>query len=130
MASFIVSRCNVSSAHKTHIIEIDVGVDLSNALFELAKHQGRSICVHNGRGVVEQVTLRQPTGKIVTHQGSFNIISISGTITPSSTLESAGELEVNLSTIAHEMIGGILMSPLVASSPVILTVVSFPVTEF
>ncbi|CAI8584977.1 unnamed protein product [Vicia faba] len=118
----------MSSAPITHIIEIDVGVDLSNALFELAQHRGRSISVLNGRGMVEKVTLRQATGRIVTHQGKFSIISISGTIIPSSTLESAGELEVNLSTPAFEVIRGIVISPLVASSPLILTVVSSPIT--
>ncbi|CAI8583555.1 unnamed protein product [Vicia faba] len=128
MSSFIVSCCNMSNALITHIIEIDVGVHLSNALIELAQRRGRFISVLNGRGMVEQVTLRQATGRIVTHQGRFNKISISGTIIPSSTLESVGELEVNLSTLAFEVIGGIVMSPLVASSPVILTVVSSLIT--
>ncbi|CAI8583554.1 unnamed protein product [Vicia faba] len=128
MPSFIINRCKMSSAPITHIIEIDVGVDLSNVLFELAQHRGRSISVLNGRGMVEQVTLRQATGRIITHQGRFNIISIFGTIIPSSTLESAGELEVNLSTPAFEVIRGIVISPLVASSPVILTVLSSSIT--
>ncbi|CAI8600258.1 unnamed protein product [Vicia faba] len=120
----------MSSANITHIIEIGVGVDLVDALFELARRRRRSIRVLNGRGVIEQVTLRQPTGRIVTLQGSFNIISMAGTILPSSTLESAQELDVYLSSSSYEVIGGSVVSPLVASHPLVLTVVLYSDNAF
>lgn len=116
----------MSGGNITHIIEIGVGVDLPEALFELARRREMSIRVLNGRGVIEQVTLRQPTGSIVTHQGSFSILSMAGTIIPSSTVENAGELEVCLSSASYEVIGGSVVSPMVASHPLVLTVVSHP----
>jgi len=49
-------------------------------------------------GVVAQFTLRYPTGEIATHQGRFQIISLSGTILKSPTLTSVGGLTIYLAS--------------------------------
>ncbi|XP_058777522.1 AT-hook motif nuclear-localized protein 29-like [Vicia villosa] len=118
---------NVLCSHK---LEISSGYDIVNSIFGYVHHPGRGICIFNGKGMVEKVTLRQSTGKVVTLQGKFQIISISGTIPSPTTLGNVGGLMINLLGTTRQVIGGTVIPPLVALSPVVLMVASFASSEF
>ncbi|CAI8610475.1 unnamed protein product [Vicia faba] len=109
----------------SHVLEIIDGVDVSKSLFDYARRQGRGVTILNGNGEVARARLRQPTGRVITLQGKLEILSISGTIFPSPTPEIVGGLRVRLSGTNGQMIEGSVISPLVASGPVILTATSF-----
>jgi predicted DNA-binding protein with PD1-like motif len=109
----------------SHVLEITSGADVSKCLFDYVYHRGRGISILSGNGEVANVTLRQPTGRIETFVGRFNILSISGTIFPPMTPVSARGLEVCLASTTGQMICGNVMPPLVASGLVVLVVVSF-----
>lgn len=113
------------------MLEIRTGADVAKSIFDYVHHKGRGICIISGIGVVEQVTLRYPTGEIATHQGKLQIVSISGTIFPSPTPTNVDGLTINLFDTKGHMFGGNVIPPLVASSPVVLTTASFanPVIE-
>ncbi|GAU38190.1 hypothetical protein TSUD_264160 [Trifolium subterraneum] len=112
----------------SHVLEITHGVDLSTSLMHYARHHGQSICILNGNGLVENIKLRQPTGKIFNYMGRFKILLISGTILPSE--ENAGDLTILLSDTNEQEIGGSVVPPLMASGTVKLTVASFANTTF
>lgn len=57
------------------------------------------------------VRLLQSTGNVVFLQGSFEILSISGTVIPSETIPSAGGLVVYLMGKSGEVIGGSVVPP-------------------
>ncbi|XP_058782941.1 AT-hook motif nuclear-localized protein 29-like [Vicia villosa] len=109
----------------SHMIEISVGDDISKSVVDYAHRQGRGICILNGDGLVTHVRLCLPTGRVVILQGRFEILLISGTIFPMPTSMNVGGLTVYLSGTNEQVIGGSVMPPLVASSSVTLTVVSF-----
>lgn len=113
-----------------HIIQIDAGVDLASILFDFARSRGRSIRILTGVGVVAQVTLQQSNGGIVILQGMFDILSFRGIMIPISTLECIGALQMTLSIITGDVIGGSVISSIVAFSPMIVTIVSFPNIAF
>jgi hypothetical protein len=120
---YVIVTKHIPSA--SHVLEITSGADLSKCLFDYVYHRGRGISILSGNGEVTNVTLRQPTGRIETFVGRFDILSISGTIFPPMTPVSAGGLEVCLASTTGQMIWGSVMPPLVASGPVVLVVVSF-----
>ncbi|XP_058782917.1 AT-hook motif nuclear-localized protein 27-like [Vicia villosa] len=111
-----------------HIIEIDAGVDLLSILFEFARSRGRSIRILSGTGVVADVTLQQPNRRFVSVLGMFDLLSIHGTIIPMSRMECLGVLQITLSdpwSDEDDVIRGSVISPLLAYSPMRVTVVSF-----
>ncbi|KAI5402570.1 hypothetical protein KIW84_050251, partial [Lathyrus oleraceus] len=120
----IVTQDNTNVVN-SHMLEISVGDDISKSVFDYAHRQGRGICILNGDGLVTHVRLRLPTGRIVTLQGRFEILLISGTIFPTPTPMNVGGLTIYLSGTNEQVIGGSVMPPLVASSLVTLTVASF-----
>ncbi|CAI8600209.1 unnamed protein product [Vicia faba] len=121
----IIEKYDNPNALNSHILEITSGSDVSLSLFDYARRQGRGISILCGNGIVTHVRLLQPTGNIEILQGNFEILSISGTIFPSETLSSAGELVVHLMGTSGQVIGGIVMPPLMASSSVTLMATSF-----
>lgn len=107
------------------IFEIDDGTNISRGLFEFARCRGVGICVLGGYGVVSQVTLRQSDERTLILNGRFTILSISGTILPPPTPESAESLTVSVSDTTGQVISGIVVPPLVASGRVVLVAASF-----
>ncbi|CAL5208979.1 unnamed protein product [Lathyrus oleraceus] len=120
--SITETRDNVLYSHK---LEITSGSDIVSSIFGYVHHRGRGICILGGKGVVEKVTIRQSTGKVITLQGRFQIISISGIIHSPTTPGDAEGLMVNLSGTTRQVVGGIVIPPLMALGSVELMVASF-----
>ncbi|XP_058782933.1 AT-hook motif nuclear-localized protein 29-like [Vicia villosa] len=121
----IIEKHDNPNALNSHVLEITCGSDISQSLFDYACRQGRGINILCGNGIVANVRLLQPTGNVVMLQGNFEILSISGTIFPSGTPSSAGELVIHLMGTSGQVIGGTVMPPLMASSSISLMAASF-----
>ncbi|XP_050879656.1 AT-hook motif nuclear-localized protein 29-like [Lathyrus oleraceus] len=121
----IIENRDNPNALNSHVLEITSGSDVSQSLLDYARRQGRGISILYGNGIVTNVRLLQPIGNVIILQGSFEILSISGTIFPSETLSSVGGLVVYLMGTSGQAIGGNVMPPLMASGPVTLMVASF-----
>jgi hypothetical protein len=118
----------VGNSLNFHVLEITHGADVLRSVFEYARREGKGICILNGNGMVAHAILRQPTGRIVSLLGRFNIVLISGTILPSPT--NAGELTVFLSDTTGQGFGGSVMPPLTALGTVTLMATSFADATF
>ncbi|XP_058782935.1 AT-hook motif nuclear-localized protein 29-like [Vicia villosa] len=124
----IIEKHDNPNALNSHVLEITSGSDVSQSLFDYVHRKGRGINILCGNGIVTHVRLLQSPGNVVFLQGSFEILSISGTVIPSETIPSAGGLVVYLMGKSGEVIGGSVMSPLVASGSVTLMASSFAST--
>ncbi|KAJ0442774.1 putative AT-hook motif nuclear-localized protein 15-29 [Helianthus annuus] len=112
---------------RSHILEISSGADVIESLNVYARRRGRGVSVLSGTGVVADVTLRQPAdcSKAVTLHGRFEILTLSGTVLPPPAPESASGLSVFLSGGEGQVVGGVLVGQLIASSPVVVVAASF-----
>ncbi|XP_057776521.1 AT-hook motif nuclear-localized protein 25 [Salvia miltiorrhiza] len=120
----IVTR-DSPNALRTHILEVASGNDVVDSVSVYARRRGRGVCVLSGSGAVANVTLRQPTTGIVTLQGRFEILSLSGTVLPPPAPEGSGGLSIFLSGGQGHVVGGSVAGPLVAAGPVVLMAASF-----
>ncbi|CAK8572909.1 unnamed protein product [Lathyrus sativus] len=103
-----------------HVFEITAGEDVSKSIFDYVRRRRRRINIFNGIGEVAQATLRQPTGKIVTIRGRFQIISMSGTFFPSQRTTMECGLEVLLCGTEGQVVRGSVIPPLIALGSVYL----------
>ncbi|KAK7351834.1 hypothetical protein VNO77_11564 [Canavalia gladiata] len=110
---------------RSHVLEVTAGADVVESLSSYARRRGRGVCVLSGTGTVANVALRQPGGSVVTLHGRFEIISITGTVLPPPAPPGSDGLSVYLSGAQGQVVGGGVMAPLVASSPVVLMAASF-----
>ncbi|CAI8603881.1 unnamed protein product [Vicia faba] len=108
-----------------HVFEIAAEADVSKSLFDYVRRRGRGLSILSGNGEVAQVTLQQSTGEIVTLRGRFQINSISGIISQTPTQAKVEGLIVKLSDTNGQLVGGNVIPPLVAFSPVFLVSYSF-----
>lgn len=123
----IVTR-DSPNALRSHVLEIAAGADVMESVSNYARRRGRGVCVLSGSGTVSNVRLRQPaapTGSVVTLQGGFEILSLSGTVLPPPAPPSAGGLSIFLSGRQGQVVGGSVVGPLIASGPVVLMAASF-----
>lgn len=69
---------------RAHILEVGGGCDVFEAVAGYARRRQRGICVLSGSGIVNNVSLRQPAaaGSVLTLQGRFEILSLSGSFLP------------------------------------------------
>lgn len=121
-----------SDALKTHLLEISSGADIMETLNNYARQRGRGVCILNGKGKVSNVIIRQPkntssslSGDVVTLLGTFEIISITGTILPPPAPPEFRGLSIFLSGGQGQVLGGTVIGPLIATGAVILTATSF-----
>ncbi|KAG6438236.1 hypothetical protein SASPL_103173 [Salvia splendens] len=123
----IVVTRDSPNALRSHVLEVASGNDVVESVGNYARRRGRGICVLSGGGTVANVTLRQPAaaGAVVTLHGRFEILSISGTVLPPPAPPGAGGLSIFLSGGQGQVVGGIVVAPLVASGPVVLMAASF-----
>ncbi|XP_058777457.1 AT-hook motif nuclear-localized protein 27-like [Vicia villosa] len=121
----ITATCVIPNDICSHVFEIAAKADVSKSLFDYVRRRGRGISILSGNGEVAQATLQQSTGKIVTLHGWFQINSISGTIPQSPTRAEVGGLFVKLSDTNGQVVGGNVIPPLVALSPIFLVAYSF-----
>ena len=117
------------NALKSHVLEVSAGSDIVESVSNYALRRGRGVCVLTGSGAVTNVTLRQPTAPagstVVTLQGRFEILSLTGTALPPPAPPGAGGLTIFLAGGQGQVVGGIVVSPLIASGSVLLMVASF-----
>ncbi|QCE16797.1 AT-hook motif nuclear-localized protein 29-like [Vigna unguiculata] len=120
----IVTRDSANALH-SHVLEVSLGAELMESLSTYACRRGRGVCVLSGTGTVANVALRQPAGSVLTFPGRFEIVSITGTVLPPPAPPGSAGLSVYLSGAQGQVVGGIVVAPLVASSDVVLVAASF-----
>ncbi|KAK4746328.1 hypothetical protein SAY87_012640 [Trapa incisa] len=126
-APIVVARDSPNSL-RSHVLEVGSGEDIVESLSSYARRRGRGVCVLSGGGTVTNVTLRQPAapgGSVVTLQGRFEILTLTGTVLPPPAPPSAGGLSIFLSGSQGQVVGGAIVGQLVASGPVVLMAASF-----
>ncbi|KAL5988482.1 hypothetical protein ACLOJK_036247 [Asimina triloba] len=113
---------------KSHVLEVSSGTDIVECVSSYARRRGRGVCILSGSGAVANVTLRQPAvppGAFITLPGRFEILSLSGTVLPPPAPPGAGGLTIFLAGEQGQVAGGSVVSPLVASGPVVLMAATF-----
>ncbi|KAL6996026.1 AT-hook motif nuclear-localized protein 27 [Sarracenia purpurea var. burkii] len=116
------------NALRSHVLEVSAGADIVESVSIYARRRGRGVCVLSGSGMVANVTLRQPAapaGTVVTLHGRFEMLSLSGTVLPPPAPPGAGGLSIFLSGGQGQVVGGSVVGPLMATSPVVLMTASF-----
>lgn len=98
------------------------------SVINYARKRGRGVCIFSGTGTVTNVTLRQPaapSGSVISLQGRFELLSLTGTVLPPPAPPGAGGLSIFLSGGQGQVVGGSVVGPLMASTTVILIAASF-----
>ncbi|KAK1430703.1 hypothetical protein QVD17_13643 [Tagetes erecta] len=116
-----------------HVITVKAGEDVASKMTAFSQEGPRNVCILSANGAISNVTLRQPamsaaTGT-VTYEGRFEIISLSGSfmLTDSNGNHSsrASGLSVSLAGSDGRVLGGGVVGPLVAATPIQVVVGSF-----
>ncbi|KAK1426455.1 hypothetical protein QVD17_15127 [Tagetes erecta] len=114
---------------RSHILEITNGCDVFDCIGTYATKRQRGVCIINGSGTVNNVTLRQPTssvtGPVLTLQGRFEILSLCGSFLPPPAPPGATSLSVYLAGGEGQVVGGNVVGALIAAGPVIVIAASF-----
>ncbi|OWM87470.1 AT-hook motif nuclear-localized protein 15 [Punica granatum] len=112
---------------RSHILEISSGTDIVESISTFARRRHCGVSVLSGSGVVADVTLRQPAapGGVVTLQGRFEILSLTGAFLPAPSPPGATGLTVYLAGGQGQVVGGTAVGPLAASGPVMVVAATF-----
>lgn len=122
----IITR-DSANALRTHVLEIASGCDICESISTFARRRQRGICILSGNGTVTNVNLRQPAamGTVVSLQGRFEILSLSGSFLPPPAPPAASGLTVYLAGGQGQIVGGSAVGALVAFGPVVIMAASF-----
>ncbi|CAN0908157.1 AT-hook motif nuclear-localized protein 21 [Linum grandiflorum] len=113
---------------RAHIFEVATGCDVFECVSNYARRRQRGICVMSGAGTVVNVTIRQPGGgasSVITLQGRFEILSLSGSFLPPPAPPGATSLTILLAGGQGQVVGGSVVGELTAAGPVIVIGSSF-----
>ncbi|KAK3031924.1 hypothetical protein RJ639_036720 [Escallonia herrerae] len=112
---------------RSHVLEISSGSDIADCISTFAQRRHRGVSVLSGSGIVTNVTLRQPAapGGVLTLQGRFEILSLSGAFLPAPSPPGATGLTVYLAGGQGQVVGGTVVGPLMASGPVMVVAATF-----
>ncbi|KAK4277930.1 hypothetical protein QN277_015849 [Acacia crassicarpa] len=115
------------NALRSHVLEISSGNDVAESLSTFANRRHRGVSVLSGSGIVTNVTLRQPAapGGVITLNGRFEILSLSGAFLPAPSPPGATGLTVYLAGGQGQVVGGAVVGSLVASGPVLVIAATF-----
>ncbi|RWW86196.1 hypothetical protein BHE74_00005039 [Ensete ventricosum] len=114
------------SALRSHVLEVASGTDIMDAVAAFARRRQRGVCILNGSGVVNDVTLRQPgAAGVVTLHGRLEILTLSGAFLPAPSPPGATGLTVYLAGGQGQVVGGNVVGELVASGPVMIVAATF-----
>lgn len=115
------------NALRSHVLEITSGSDISECISTFAQRRHRGVSVLSGSGIVTNVTLRQPAapGGVLTLQGRFEILSLSGAFLPAPSPPGATGLTVYLAGGQGQVVGGTVVGQLIASGPVMVIAATF-----
>ncbi|KAM3714845.1 hypothetical protein ACJW31_01G364900 [Castanea mollissima] len=119
----IVTR-NSPNALRSHIIEVSDAADILESLSNFSRSRQRGVCLLSGTGRVRNVSLKSGAG-VVTLHGRFEILALSGAVLPPPAPPGVGGLSIFLSGSQGQVVGGSVVSPLIASGPVVFVVASF-----
>ncbi|CAI9103768.1 OLC1v1002316C1 [Oldenlandia corymbosa var. corymbosa] len=114
-----------------HMITVNAGEDVSMKIISFCQQGPRAVCVISAVGVISNVTLRQPnsSGGTLTYEGRFEILSLTGSFTPTeiagSRMGRTGGMSISLASPDGRVVGGTLAGLLIAASPVQVVVGSF-----
>ncbi|KAA8532096.1 hypothetical protein F0562_006762 [Nyssa sinensis] len=113
-----------------HIITVKAGEDISSKIFSFSQNGTRSVCILSANGTISNVTLHQAatSGRTVTYEGRFEILSLSGSFLLSEIggqRSRTGGLSVTLAGPDGHVLGGGVAGHLIAASPVQVVIGSF-----
>ncbi|KAK8930672.1 putative DNA-binding protein ESCAROLA [Platanthera zijinensis] len=130
----ITKEADPSASMRSHVLEIAGGNDVIDCLARFSRRRKLGICVLAGTGSVSNVTLRQPgpdaEAAIVFH-GRCEILSISATFMPpamaalSPSAAASGGMSISLAGPQGQIIGGVVVGPLVAAGVVMVVAAAF-----
>lgn len=123
----IVITKESANALRSHVLEISGGSDVLETIAAFAQRRHFGVAVLSGSGVVTNVTLRQAAapGGVLTLQGRFEILSLSGAFLPEPSPPGATGLTVYLAGGQGQVVGGAVMGTLVAAGPVMVIAATF-----
>ncbi|CAH9104164.1 unnamed protein product [Cuscuta epithymum] len=112
---------------RSHVMEISSGSDIIESIAAFAQQRRRGVSVLSGSGIVANVSFRQPTvpGGVITLEGRFEILSLSGSFLPAPSPAGATGLTVYLAGGQGQVVGGIVVGALMASGPVMVIAATF-----
>ncbi|XP_015084571.1 AT-hook motif nuclear-localized protein 23 [Solanum pennellii] len=121
---------------RAHILEIGNGCDVFECISSYARRRQRGICILSGSGIVTNVSIRQPansgnnnsnnsSSSVVTLNGRFEILSLSGSFLPPPAPPGATSLTIFLGGGQGQVVGGSVVGELMAAGPVIVIASSF-----
>ncbi|GLJ36595.1 hypothetical protein SUGI_0735640 [Cryptomeria japonica] len=113
-----------------HVITIATGEDVCKKIMAFMQHGPWAVCVLSANGAISNATLRQPSvsGGIVTYEGRFEILSLSGSFLLTEvggTRTRTGGLSVSLAGSDGRVVGGGVGGLLTAATPVQVVVGTF-----
>ncbi|OIW16565.1 hypothetical protein TanjilG_17738 [Lupinus angustifolius] len=116
-----------------YILEVPAGSDVVEALKRFSVRKNKGLCILSGKGTVANVTLRQPssvasattTTTAVTFYGRFDILSISATIFPNSSIPIPDGFSISVAGPQGQVVGGFVAGSLIAAGTVFLIALSF-----
>ncbi|XP_047328970.1 AT-hook motif nuclear-localized protein 25-like [Impatiens glandulifera] len=124
----IITRDSPNSL-RSHVLEISEGTDVLESVSNYALRRGRGVSVISGTGSVSKVSVKQvgeaPPGSVVTLQGRFDILSLTGTVLPPPAPPTAGGLSIFMAGGQGQVVGGCVAGPIIAFGPVTLIAASF-----
>ncbi|XAR48503.1 hypothetical protein NMG60_11031349 [Bertholletia excelsa] len=127
----IITR-DANPSMSPYVLEVSAGADIIAAVTRFSRCRNVGLCVISASGAIAGVSLRQPAGTVVTFHGHFEMLSLSATILSTATSlapEVLTSLETRFSvTIAGpqgQMIGGVVVGPLVAAGNVYVMATAF-----
>ncbi|CAL0316633.1 unnamed protein product [Lupinus luteus] len=112
---------------RSHVMEIANGADIADSVIQFARRRQRGVCILSGSGNVVNVTLRQPMapGAVVTLNGRFEILSLTGSFLPGPSPPGTIGLTIYLAGGQGQIVGGMVVGPVVAAGPVIIMTATF-----
>lgn len=112
---------------RAHVLEIANGCDVVESLAAFARRRQRGICILSGSGAVNNITLRQPATAttVVSLQGRFEVLSLSGTFLPTLEPSPATGLTIYLAGGQGQVVGGSVVGALMASGPIVVMAATF-----
>jgi predicted DNA-binding protein with PD1-like motif len=116
-----------------HIITVKPNEDVGSKIMVFSQQGPRTTCIISANGALCTATLHQPatSGGIVTYEGHFDILSLSGSFLlaeDGDTRSRTGGLSVALAGSDGRIVGGCVAGMLMAATPVQVVVGSF-ITE-
>ncbi|PIN26031.1 hypothetical protein CDL12_01228 [Handroanthus impetiginosus] len=130
----VITRDVSEPSMSPYVLELPAGVDLIESTTRFCRKRSMGLCILNGNGVVANVTLKQPSatpGATVTFHGRFDILSISATILPGGGMATGnGPFCISLAGPQGQVVGGIVVGPLLSAGTVYLIAATFNSPSF